>query len=351
MGLVMALAFGVAWMYVDWGSMLGVRSPDLRHLAAPAVLAAVLAYLVTLPLRLVANIYFAHQEGARANYWTIAATVAGFLAVVGTIWCQGGLIGLIVASNGGAIVVMLASAAWLFGKDKPWLRPSVLAISREAVRNVSKLGGLFFLLQASAMGLFWAGPLVIAHYLGAASVTPYSVAWGLFGLTMMLQTALRPSLWPAYAEAFARQDAAWIRRTFWCHALANVVTTSLLAGSFVVFGREIIEVWAGTDAVPPDGLLMLFGLLSVVMVIGETLGTLLGSSGRIRSQSIYGITSAALSVGLSIWLVQRYGLPGIPAATIVSHVSCNLLPATIEAMLLLRKPDVYYVPVTGMVSR
>jgi O-antigen/teichoic acid export membrane protein len=98
--------------------------------------------------------------------------------------------------------------------DKPWLLPRPSLIERSAVKQLLSSGSSFFLIQVAGVVVFSSDNLVVSHYLGAAEVTPYSVTWRLVGMAAALQYLVFPAPWPAYAEAHARQDFAWIRRTF-----------------------------------------------------------------------------------------------------------------------------------------
>ena len=81
-------------------------------------------------------------------------------------------------------------------------------------RELLASGSAFFLIQIAGAVVFSSDNLVVSHYLGAAQVTPYNVTWRLVMLTAVLQSLIFPALWPAYAEAYARRDYAWMRRAF-----------------------------------------------------------------------------------------------------------------------------------------
>src|SRR4029077_5460728 len=126
---------------------------------------------------------------------------------------------------------------WLFGWSKPWLRPRLELVTWAALKRLTGLGGMFFVIQIAALVLFQTDNLIIAHYLGAAAVTPYSVTWRLFTCTMIFQLLAGPSYWPAYTEAFSRGDQAWVRRSFRMNFKVTVISTALLGLPLIVFGK------------------------------------------------------------------------------------------------------------------
>jgi len=196
---------------------------------------------------------------------------------------------------------------------------------------------MFFVLQIASLLILQTDNLIIAHYLGARQVTPYSVAWRLFSYTALFQTLLFPSLWPAYAEAFARKDVGWVRRTFRTNILSSTTITIILALPLILFGNRIIAVWAGPEAVPPQALLIWMGFWSIISVVMNIVACILNGSGHIRGQTIYGMLTAIVNIVLSIVLALSFGISGVIAATVIAYSVCNVVPATLETLYVIKK--------------
>jgi O-antigen/teichoic acid export membrane protein len=197
---------------------------------------------------------------------------------------------------------------------------------------------MFFVIQIAALFLFQTDNLIIAHYLGAAAVTPYSVTWRLFTYTMIFQMLAAPSYWPAYAEAFSRGDRAWVRRSFRVNFRVTVASTLLLALPLVVFGKWIIEKWAGPAAAPPSGLLIWMGIWSVIYAATCSQSLILASSSRLRGQMIYSISAAAVNIALSVIFVKKIGITGAVLGTVAAYVLCILVPQWIEVERAIQDP-------------
>jgi O-antigen/teichoic acid export membrane protein len=195
---------------------------------------------------------------------------------------------------------------------------------------------MFFLIQISALVLFQTDNLIIAHYLGAAAVTPYSVAWRLFTYTMLFQMLASPSYWPAYSEAFSRGDRAWVRRSFRINFRFTLASTFVLALPLVFFGRWIIQKWAGTAAVPSSHLLLWMGIWSIIYGAMTSQSCLLASSGRVKGQAIYAIAAAAINLVLSILLVQKIGATGVIIGTVGAFLTCVVVPQSLEVERTIR---------------
>jgi O-antigen/teichoic acid export membrane protein len=337
-----ALLFGSIffslWHRVPWNWVFNVQAAQAQTEVAPAVAVDFLIFAINLPFSSIGRIYAGYQQVAAANAWTAAGSLLGLVALVGVTWLKGGLVPLVIAVSGSALAVNAASAAWVFWRSKPWLIPRFTSITRQSIRKLSEMGGMFFAIQLAALALFQTDNLIIAHYLGAKAVTPYSVAWRLFTYTTIFQMLAVPSYWPAYAEAFARGDLPWIRRSFRMNFAFSVATTLALALPLVLFGKWFILKWAGGEAVPTLGLLFWMGVWSIINAAMASQACILASSGRLKGQMMYSLAAAGVNLVLSITLVQRIGLNGVILGTIITYLICVVGPTWIEVKAALRGP-------------
>jgi O-antigen/teichoic acid export membrane protein len=316
---------------VNWPGLLGVAPGQAATETAPAVAVAVALFLVELPLGVVGRVYVTQREGGEGNAWEAVAALASLGAVLGVTRGSGGLPALVVAWSGSRVLVLLASAAWLFGFRHPELRPRLGFFRVDMVRGLLGRGGAFFLAQAAALVLFSTDNIIIARVLGPAAVTPYSVTWRLFGISTLLVSLAFPYLWAAHADALARQDREWVvaalRRSVGAALLAAVV----LVVPFVILGRPLIRLWAGPAAVPTGALLVWMGLWHLIHAPMTALASFLNAAGQVRVQAWAGSLSAVANVILSVFLARRFGLSGVIAATVVSYLAINAVPTLLAA--------------------
>jgi O-antigen/teichoic acid export membrane protein len=331
------LLFAAISPHLDWAALLNVHSEVARAEVAQAAALAVGFFLLALPLGVIDRVYAAWQEGAVANLWSAAASLAALLALVVATRTNGGMALLVLAYAGGRFVVQAASGAWLFRRQHPELRPAPGAFERASMGRLANTGGLFFVIQIAALILFNTDNIIIARVLGPEQVTPYSVTWSLFTLPSMAFSLAFPYLWPAYAEAFARKDSAWIRRTFRKSVFVSLAIGFAVAVPLVVFGRPLVEIWAGKAAVPPFSLLIWMGLWSLVYAGMAPVACVLNAAGHLKSQAISASLSTLVNVGLSIVWAREYGLAGVIAATVASYLLIAAVPVCVEAARMLSR--------------
>lgn len=333
---LMGAIFFCAWPRLPWERVFNVRSLQARQEVGPAVGAAFGIFVLNLPFSITAKVYGAYQEVAKGNAWAAAGNLLGLAALIVVTQQKGGLVSLVIAVSGAVLLVNVMSSIWLFGWSKPWLLPRPSRVTYSAIQKLTSLGGMFFVIQIAALVLFQTDNLIIAHYLGAAAVTPYSVTWKLFTYTALFQLLASPSYWPAYAEAFSHNDRVWLRRSFRINLRITIVSTLVLALPLVFFGRWIIQKWAGSAALPPSGLLCWMGIWSLIFSAMNAQSCLLASAGRVKIQMIYSGVAAAVNLILSIVLVQRLGLVGVIMGTVLAYLICIVVPQSLEVERSLR---------------
>jgi O-antigen/teichoic acid export membrane protein len=338
--LVLGVVFACAWPFIDWARVFNVHSDVAVNEIGGAMAAAVALFLVAFPLAAVEKVFAARQEGAVGNAWAAAANLASLGALLLVTRTRGGLALLVAALSGARLLVVAASALWLFGRRAPRLRPSFRRISRPSARRLIADGGHFLVVQLAALAIYETDNLIIAQVLGPEYVTPYAVAWRLFTIPTFVMTLVFPFVWPAYAEAFARGDGPWIKRMFRLTTWFGGAASLLLAIPLVLFGRAILVFWAGPAADPPPGLLPWMGAWAVVSSLFMSIACMLNAAGRLRGQVIFGSLTAAANVALSIVLARSHGITGVIAATVISYLIFAFVPlGVVEARLTLARVD------------
>lgn len=334
--IALALGLGVliAWRFISWPSVLGAKmaqNPGEINLAAAF---AIIAFLGSFPFSITPKILAACRKVTLANYWSSAGSVLSLLLLVVATRLRLGLPGLVLAFSGSILLTGALSTAWLY-RHFDWLTPALRSIPREHVRELLNTGLPFFAVQIAGIVLLQTDNLIIAQILGAQEVTPYSVTWRLFSYSSLLQVVSMPTLWPAYADAFARRDLTWIRKTYRYNVKFAVGSTLVFVAILVVIARPFIRLWAGPQAVPSHGLVLAMAMWSCLVALCWCESCLLGAAGRVKGQAIYSGIGAVVNVAASIFLGRAFGLVGIVSGTICAYVVCIIVPQTVEVRRIL----------------
>ena len=318
-----------------------VEDTLLRHEITPALVIALSIFALNFPLLITNRVLAAYQENATANLWLMASSVANLVGVLIVIPLRGGLPLLVLGSAGAGLVVNAISAIWLFGWHKPWLAPVRSAADLKFARELFSTSWKFFVANTAWLINSQTDNLIIAHYLGPASVTPYSVTFRLFAYATLIQSLASGSLWPAYTEAAARKDYGWIQGVFKKNLKWNLLIAISLVIVLTFFGKGMIRLWAGPAAVPSFALLIWMGIWNILLAYLHVVSCLLNATGRVTRMAAYAVMTAILNVILSIWLVHVYGISGVIAATVIAYtiVCCAPIIFDVRAVLLQFAPS------------
>lgn len=181
-----------------------------------------------------------------------------------------------------------------------------------------------------------ATPTLFAWWGGYAAAAGYAVAQRLVGLVQQTHALVLAPLWPAFAEAAVRREAAWIGRA---------LRGALLASAAASLGLALVlaalpwagPVWVGPAATLAAGPLRWWLLLwSAAAMFSQALAYYLAGLGRLPGLACgIGLAHAA-TLGLMSGLGAGWGGPGVAAALALGGTGL-LLPQFVRATLAARK--------------
>lgn len=338
--VLVATALGLAawlmWPHLSWVRLFHLSNDRLGPTVSRAAAAALLIFLIGLPAGLAPKILGGYQELRTANIFAAVGSLLNLVSIVCLIRMHAGLVALVSASSAALVGANLLCLVWLWSVHKPWLLPRLHHIRRGAARELMESGTEFFLLQIAGLLAFNSDNLVVTRFLGPAEVARYSVAWRLVGYAAVAQTLIVPALWPAFSEAFARNDLAWVRVTFRKTMMLTMGVAIGFSVLFAVAGRWIIRIWATRAAVPTEKLLLLMCVWVLISTFMNNTATVLVAKGETRMQAWCSIAAAVLNLALSVYWVQRIGSVGVILGTITSYLGVLVVPQTLSCYRILR---------------
>jgi O-antigen/teichoic acid export membrane protein len=317
-----AIVLTIAVPLIDWSAVFP-RSGELARRQTPwAVWAAGMLVLLGLAASYPAAIYTAHQELHRYNLWDGAGKVATLLAGIAVVFTPFGLVGVMVAATGAAVAVRLLNTAYLFAREKPWLRPDPRLFDPTLLKaTLTEAFGLF-VISAAAMTLFQTDKLIIGVVLGPAEVTDYAVVGRVFMTTFGLWALLIAPLWPAYGEAVRRGDLHWVR---WALVRSLLVGCGGILFTGLVmyfFGEQVVRIW--TRGQPVNISRPLVVALTATFMLWTWVGfqsIALNAAGVLRPQMLVIGAHAALNLAIAVPAARWYGPVGVAWANFLTGLA------------------------------
>lgn len=312
-GLAVLLVYLAIWLLpslplLQW---LNVRGETARQEVLPACQALLICIAIGLPAGLVTRVYNGFQEGYVPKMWI---AVGRLLALGGVLLCVSYGFGLpwMAAVYTGAPFILLALGGHALLWKRPWLVPSLSAVDRSAIARITGTGIPAFAVQISLVLATSGIPLIIAAQFGAEALPPFAVTQRFLWLPTMMVGVLVYPLWPAYREALARGDRAFLRAG-WQRSLKQAALIQLpFVGIMLLWGQDIILFWTGQAEVVPDpSLLYALCAWSILTTFSMVCMILLFGWERFAGQAVYALLTALAALVTCYYQAASWGPSGI----------------------------------------
>jgi O-antigen/teichoic acid export membrane protein len=320
----------VQHLTTDW---LGSASSDAS--------AALLWMTVLIALQLVVVVPEAAQLGLQSQHVTNIWTGVGSLAAIAAMLTVGGAVtsvtAFVLVSQGPQVAARIANGV-LFILRRPYLLRLHELRFRHNVGPILGSGIAFAGFSVARYLELQVGLLIVAASTNSGSVALAGVIVRGYTLQISGLTLLTTPTWPAIANAVARGDMPWVKRTYRLLSLGTIAYCAVVA-VVLLFGLEaLIGVWTGTR--PPDdpGLRVLLAVFILVNGWAHANAMALVGLGSLRFTAIVLLAEAAVVFSMQIVFVPIAGLTGYVGALAIGSVVLSgwLLPLRVRRQLQLR---------------
>ena len=337
--VVLLCAGAAVYPLLHMERILNVHSAQAIREAGPALAMFFLCFVANLPLSAVSGARNGLQQAYISSLWAIVGGLGTLAAIWIAIRASAGLPVLILALFGPGLVTSALNGLSLFGIEGRDVWPAPSAFSMQTAMRLLHIGLMFFILQIAVSVAIQTDNLVIAQIKGADAVAAYAVPGRMFSMANGVISLIAFSLWPAFAEASARSDRAWIRKCFQRIVLASVGLALAASVVLAIAGNKILAVWVGPQMHASPALLVWFALQCVVLAYLQPLSVLLNGLSEFRLQVKLAIAMAALNLTLSIVCVKIFGIAGAAMGTVISSLLVQVFPISIRVSSLLASPN------------
>jgi O-antigen/teichoic acid export membrane protein len=320
---ILSVAGAVAYPFMPWMRLFNVKSASVAAEGSRALVVLYAWFVINIPLDIATRVQTGLQKGYFPQIISALGSIATLLALLVVIGLHGSLPWLVFGATMGSVVSTIVNNWVLFHYER-WLLPAWHAFRFDAAKKILNLGLMFFVLQCAVVVGYSSDNIVITQVMGAAAVATYAVPQKLFGLVSMVVSMAISPLWPAYGEALARGDVAWVRRAFfgslWLVLGITIPSCALLA----LIGPWILRVLFGKTLHAPMSLLIVLGVWGVVAAVSQVIAIFLNGAGVLKPQTIVVIIASSANLVLSVLLTQRFGVIGVCSGSIISQVAITL---------------------------
>jgi O-antigen/teichoic acid export membrane protein len=285
-----------------------VETQEASLVLLPTAQAFILIFAVGLPCGLSQKILIAYQDGFLANLLLAAGSLISLGGVLLCAWLKAQLPILVAVYMGGPLVALAGSSLYIYF-SRPFLRPSFHSFRYRYLREIAGTGFLVMAAQIGAVIMVSGPTLLLANRFGTTDVVPFTVTQRMLGADSIILSVVLAPLWPAYGEASARGDMAWVTSTF-RKSLGFAAAVSIPV-FFVValLGQFVIHLWTGNDnAVPSWSLLMACNVWALFMAWNMACAMLLNGLNQMKGQAIYGVIIPVFALMAGYFVAAQYNI-------------------------------------------
>ena len=275
-----------------------------------------------IPMALWATATYAQERFDISNAVGIAERLILAALIVWTLQEGHGVIGLAAVTVG---TQFLASTARMIIAYKlmPGLSVSIRNFAKESVRELWNYGIFNFMVNAADRVVLYMDAIVVTTFIGLAAVTPYEIGAKLIPYFMSLVLAITWTMTPYATACDARGDMDALRRLLLKGTRGSLFIASVICAGLLLAGDEFLLIWMDPQFLDEGTSYAIMAVLAWATLARASTSCgrqILFGMRRMKLLASLAFAEAGLNIGLSIVLVQHYGLIGVAWGTLISIV-------------------------------
>lgn len=318
--IVMFVIFMIISCLFDLPKFMGISS-ESEPISIILIIAASCVCL-NFVLGLCSTIFYAIQEASVVALKGIVVQLMQLLvALFLTFISKSSLLWVAILYGLSEVIVNVVFSGWLFHRNM-FLFPYVKNYDRKYVDSIISLGSKFFILQICSLLIYSCDNIIISKYIGASSVTAYSIVHNVFTLAVIFHGAINAPMWSAYTAANARNDLNWIKQSMFKVVLVTIIIS---IGTLLVVPifKPLAFLWLGKKLHYAQGLIILEAIYTIFSLTSNCFSSLLSGVNAVDNIVKLSIFQAIINIPLSIFFVKVCGL-GIVGVKIGSIISIGI---------------------------
>jgi O-antigen/teichoic acid export membrane protein len=287
-------------------------------------------FLVSLPFVIIDKTLEGLQLTYISSIWIAAGNLLSLVVMFVFTQKSLGLFWLVLGTVGIQSLFRIAYFFIEFNGRLSVARPSVNSVNLEKASSLLKFGLVFFILNLFNVLAFQFDNILISKELGVDNVAVFALMQKLVTISFFFWF-YTSSLWPAFAEAYSKDDKEWIRKTVKFMFTLNTIL-GLLFGLVIVFlSKHILALWAKGEIAEPSFTMclgfalyiLLNGLIGVISIIFNT--------GPLIRKQVVGFCLAAFStLVLKFLLIGPLGVDYLMYLPILPFLCFYIIPCYLK---------------------
>lgn len=202
------------------------------------------------------------------------------------------------------------------------------------IREILGLGIKFFIINIQVVVMYQSTNILISNISSSLDVTSYNIAYKYITSAMMILANIMSPFWPAFTEAYTKQDFKWMNNIFRkLSKLYSLICISIIV--MVLVSPFVYSIWIGDSKLVPWKMTISIGIYSIVESWFYIIAYLINGIGTVKLQSIISPVGMLVHIPLSLFLGQYIGAIGVVASMTMLALIYNLV-FTIQLQKILK---------------
>lgn len=313
--IILSLFFIVLSKFIAFDGLFKTESLFLKENGVYIILWVQFLFFINIPLSMGVACFFSFHEAKFSAYVSTAQTIISFFVVLVLVFFKASMLTISIAYFG-VNTLISAVGTYYFLKRRKWF--SYRFEYGPFVKQLKELCGTgikFMGYQLSNSFLQNAGTLLASAYLGVGVAAEYNMVQKLYSFAIGIYQSIFNPIWGGYAEAAAKQDWAWCKRTLNISLLATagIFITACIVLYF--FGNTFLMLLAGEAYVANKSLFLLIGLTSLFFILFSAATVIQNALNKINLLLIGTVVLSFAIFPLSKILIHKFDVVGIAIAT------------------------------------
>jgi O-antigen/teichoic acid export membrane protein len=336
-GASIILISNLAIPNIDVTKIVNVNNKTYYNEIENSALILFIAFGISIPLSIGNVILIAHQKGYIHKNFLIVRNVLAFILIVLFAKLQLGLPWLLSGIWLFPISISFIQLIYVFFIKYRQYSPRLRYISLSGLKHIIRSGSGFFGLQLLSLFANNLDVIIVAQTMNATAVAVYSITSKIFRPIVILVNIIIRPLWPAFTEAKAKNDWAWVKFAFLLSLGIGTVLSVILGLPIYIWGEQIIHYWSKTEIEIPVMLLSGFYMMTIATSIKYPLINFLNGMNRLKTQLIYQAVFTVVGFFLKVWLGKKYGSSGVIWGAVLATFGILIWAQLIDSYYTLRR--------------
>ena len=266
------------------------------------------------------NSFHGLQEISRLNFVNAIYSVISSGVFIFYLITRPSLIG-IVLFQGFSQIVQIVILFIILKKKFNWLKLSIRISNLKYMKYIKASSFYFFTGSILTTIITSTDNIVISHYLGVSSVFIYAISFKLF---LIPQSAfpIATASWPIISTMYQKKETNKLKDFYSKVLRLNILSKLPLFIIALIFSKEIISFWVGSEVFYGYSLVIIFFLTWILWVWNGSNMVFINAMSLHKSVQLPLLFEATINIVISILLVKytTLGIVGIALGTLIGQV-------------------------------